>query len=86
MVKVGADGKVSILNASATAVHVIVDIQGYVIAGTPTSPGAVVPISPTRVLDTQGGLGAPFGGRRLRHDPHDPLTGQGGSARRPASS
>ncbi len=61
LVKVGADGKVSIYNASATAVHVIVDIQGYVTAGEPTAPGALIPISPSRVLDTRVGLGAARG-------------------------
>jgi hypothetical protein len=62
LVKVGAGGKVSIFNSSATAVDVIVDIQGFVKAGgTATSVGAVVPISPTRVLDTRVGLGAPVG-------------------------
>ena len=61
LVKVGPNGLVSIFNASATAVHIIVDIQGYVTAGTPTAKGAVVPISPARVLDTRYGVGSGAG-------------------------
>lgn len=58
LVKVAASGIVAIFNGSATAVHIVVDIQGYVIAGRPTATGAVKPISPTRVLDTRYGLGS----------------------------
>ncbi len=64
LVKVGSLGQVSIFNASSTAVHVVVDVQGYVTAGTPVTPGAIVPMSPSRVLDTRIGLGAPLGAVR----------------------
>jgi hypothetical protein len=63
LVKVGSDGthgSISIQNATphVGSVQVIVDIQGYVVAGTPTTPGAVLPISPVRLVDTRTGLGA----------------------------
>jgi hypothetical protein len=38
---------------------VVVDIQGYVIAGTATLPGTVMPVTPKRVVDTRISLGAP---------------------------
>jgi hypothetical protein len=37
---------------------VVVDIQGYVIAGTATLPGTVVPVTPSRMVDTRLDLGA----------------------------
>jgi len=58
LVKVGANGSISILNANPGTVHIVVDIQGYITAGTPTTAGAVVPVSPIRVVDTRLGLGA----------------------------
>jgi hypothetical protein len=77
LVKVGATGNVSIFNAASTAVHVVVDIQGFVTAGTPVSPGAVVPISPTRVVDTRIGLGAPLGAVASGQTRTIQLTGEG---------
>jgi subtilisin family serine protease len=59
LVKVGANGFISIRNADPGTAHIVVDLQGYIIAGTPTVTGAVVPISPVRVADTRLGLGAP---------------------------
>ena len=58
LVKVGSGGYISIQNGSPGTAQVIVDIQGYVMAGTPTAAGAVVPVSPTRIVDTRIGLGA----------------------------
>ena len=58
LVKVGSGGSISIQNGSPGTAQVIVDIQGYVMAGTPTAAGAVVPVSPTRIVDTRIGLGA----------------------------
>ncbi|HSN10558.1 MAG TPA: S8 family peptidase [Propionibacteriaceae bacterium] len=58
LAKVGADGSVSILNGSPGSADVIVDVMGYLTAGTPVASGTVVPISPSRVVDTRIGLGA----------------------------
>ena len=58
LVKVGANGFISVLNANPGTAHIVVDIQGYVTAGTPTTAGAVLPVSPVRVVDTCLGLGA----------------------------
>jgi protocatechuate 3,4-dioxygenase beta subunit len=54
IVKVGANKSISLFNSSGP-MDMVVDIQGYVTAGTPTLPGTVQPITPTRVLDTRDG-------------------------------
>jgi hypothetical protein len=58
-VKVGSGGKVSILNGSLAASDVVVDAAGYYSAGAPTAGGGTVAVTPTRILDTRIGLGAP---------------------------
>jgi subtilisin family serine protease len=57
LVKVGGDGTISIQNAGPGTAQVVVDLQGYITAGTPTEQGAVVPVSPVRIVDTRIGLG-----------------------------
>jgi hypothetical protein len=51
-VPVGADGKVTLFNRSSGRTHVIADVSGYYIAGTPAVPGAFAPVGPSRFLDT----------------------------------
>jgi len=58
LVKVGKNGSISIQNANPGTAQVVVDIQGYITGGTPTTAGAVIPISPIRIVDTRLGLGA----------------------------
>jgi uncharacterized protein (DUF1501 family) len=55
LVKVGANGRVSIYN-NAGATHVVVDVLGCFGAGVASK---FVTISPARVLDTREGIGAP---------------------------
>ncbi|MET3806349.1 hypothetical protein ABIB25_003364 [Nakamurella sp. UYEF19] len=55
---VGADGKVR-LYTSATA-HLIADVSGYYLGGTPTNAGAFGSLTPKRILDTRHGIGAPM--------------------------
>lgn len=57
-VKLSADGRVTLYNGSAGAVHLIADVSGWYVGGTPNEPGALVPVTPTRVLDTRYGTGA----------------------------
>ena len=67
-VKLGADGSFTVRNTSPGATHVVADVAGYVLAGTATSAGMFVPLSPTRVLDTRpayGGSGA-IGGNSVK--------------------
>ncbi len=62
IVPVGTDGafagKVALFNGQAGRVHLLADVAGYYVAGTPTLKGAFATVSPTRVLDTRSGLGA----------------------------
>lgn len=53
--QVGVDGKVAIL-VSGSATHVVADVQGYYMGVEPV-PGAMMPLSPVRVLDTRYGIG-----------------------------
>ncbi|MGO4584467.1 S8 family peptidase [Arthrobacter sp. 2RAF6] len=52
-VPVGADGKVTLFNRSAGATHLLADISGYYLGGTPTAAGTFQPVSPSRFLDTR---------------------------------
>ncbi len=76
-VKLGADGKVKVANQSAGTTYLIADVAGYYVAGTPSAPGAFVPVTPSRLLDTRFGPGpvgavAPQGSVTLK------VTGAGG--------
>lgn len=53
LVPVGADGAIALKTAVAGSVHVIADVQGYVVGGAVTAAGALVPVTPTRLLDTR---------------------------------
>lgn len=53
-VPVGADGRVTLFNRSSGTTQLIADVSGYYLPGTPTVPGAFVPIAPARLLDTRG--------------------------------
>ncbi len=58
-VKVGAGGQVSVFNAAGT-VHVLADVAGWYKAGADPAEGARYnALSPSRILDTRIGIGAP---------------------------
>jgi hypothetical protein len=62
-VRLGADGGVTIRNNSAQAVHLIVEVLGYYLPGTPTGYGTFAALD-SRILDTRSGAAlAP--GRRI---------------------
>jgi hypothetical protein len=74
IVGVGADGRIGVFNAGGRA-DCIVDVMGYVSA----APAAgLLPLVPSRLLDTRTGTGAPLarlrGGERLDL----PVAGRGG--------
>ena len=58
-VKVGTDGKVTLFNGQIPghSVHMVADVAGYYLAGTPTEPGTFVSLSPSRILDTRSANG-----------------------------
>lgn len=58
-VKVSSEGTVAFTNNSPRSVHLIADVAGYYLAGTPTEAGAFVSLDPARILDTRIGNGAP---------------------------
>jgi hypothetical protein len=56
-VQLGSDGAVNLY--ALTATHLVADIAGYFTPSGATAAGRVVPATPTRVLDTRNGVGAP---------------------------
>src|ERR1035437_7826541 len=58
---VGADGQVDLFNGSPGTAHLVADVSGYFLSGTPMVAGALGSLAPFRLLDTRTGLGAPTG-------------------------
>jgi hypothetical protein len=77
-VKVGGDGRINLTNNSAGSAHLIADVAGYYLAGTPTVSGAFVSLDPARVLDTRAGNGAPKAPVGPSHSAEVQVTGRGG--------
>jgi hypothetical protein len=75
---VGVDGKVALFNGSAGTVNLVADVAGYVVAGSPTVPGGVASLVPTRILDTRHGNGAPATRVAAHSIVHLQVTGRGG--------
>ena len=67
-VKVGTGGTVTLKNNSIGTVHLVADVAGYYLGGTAVAPGAFVPVTPQRLLDTRtaqfGAAPIPAGGQR----------------------
>lgn len=59
-VPVGADGKITLFNRSSAPTHLLADVSGYYLPGTPSVPGTFQPVAPNRFLDTRNtpGVGA----------------------------
>jgi serine protease len=57
-VPVGADGKVTLFNRSSGPTHLLADVSGYYLPGTPTAAGTFKAVTPTRFLDTRDGVAA----------------------------
>lgn len=53
VVPVGRDGKVTIWNRSSGPAHIVADVSGYFLSGTPERAGAFAVLAPTRFLDTR---------------------------------
>ena len=47
IVPVGADGKIQLYNGSPGTVQLIADVTGYILGGTPSTPGAVASATAT---------------------------------------
>src|SRR5665648_431547 len=75
---VGANGKVALYNGSAGTVQLIADVSGYYLAGAPSVAGAFGSLSPSRLLDTRDGVGAPRAPVVAGGTVHLKVTGRGG--------
>ena len=53
---VGSDGSIQLFNGSAGAVNLVVDVSGYTLAGTATTPGTMVAVTPARLVDSSTSL------------------------------
>ncbi|HBX82242.1 MAG TPA: hypothetical protein DEH05_14285, partial [Propionibacteriaceae bacterium] len=62
VVRLGSDGSVVLHNGSSGTIHLIADVTGYYVGGTPVAPGAVVGLTPFRLLDTRDGTGVSSAG------------------------
>ena len=78
MVKVGANGHVTLANSSTGTTHVVADVAGYVVAGDPIAAGGVIPLPSARVLDTRDGTGVAAAAVPAGGDVVLKLTGVGG--------
>ena len=68
VVRLGAGGKVSIYNGSNGPVDILADLHGSFLAGQNVGdPGTLVPMTPTRFLDTRSGVGTAVNGRVMPH-------------------
>ena len=54
---IGAGGVVDFFNGSPGSSQLIADVSGYFTGGTASDPGTLVPVTPTRLLDTRSGVG-----------------------------
>ncbi|MGO4805997.1 hypothetical protein AB4089_12790 [Arthrobacter sp. 2MCAF15] len=52
-VPIGPDGKVTLFNRSGGSSHLIADVAGYYLGGTPSATGAFKATGPSRILDTR---------------------------------
>jgi alpha-tubulin suppressor-like RCC1 family protein len=75
---VGPGGKVALHNGSTGTVQLIADISGYFLPGSPTVAGAFGPLAPSRLLDTDAGVGAPKASVTPGGTVHLQVTGRGG--------
>ena len=74
VVRLGAGGRITLVNGSTTPLEAIVDLTGVYLAGTAQFTGTFTPLTPARVLDTRAGGGpvAPGPARVV------PVAGRGG--------
>ena len=57
-VELSSSGRIALTNTSGGTVQLVGDVEGYFLNGWASAPGAFVPLSPARLLDTRTGNGA----------------------------
>lgn len=58
-VKLSPDGFVTLTSGAPGVVHLLVDVSGWYAGGSSDVPGAFTALTPSRLLDTREGVGAP---------------------------
>jgi outer membrane protein assembly factor BamB len=77
--QVGADGKIDLSNYSASGtVQLVADVSGYYLSGAVTVPGVYGALTPSQLLDTSTGVGAPTGAVAAGGTVYLQVTGRGG--------
>lgn len=77
-VTVGSNGRIDLVVRAARGIDLVADVSGYLLGGSPTAPGAYVARTPTRLLDTRTGVGAPKARLGSNRSLQIPLAGRGG--------
>ena len=52
----GSAGKISFYNGSGGSVHLLVDVSGYLLGGSPAMAGAFASVTPARIADSRANL------------------------------
>ena len=78
IVPVSATGTVRLFNGSPGTTDLLADVAGYYRSGAPTTAGAFSALTPTRLLDTRTGNGAPTARVAPRGTVTLQVTGRGG--------
>lgn len=77
-VRVGSNGKVAFYNGSDGTINLLADASGYFVSGTASAEGTFRSLSPSRLLDTRTGTGAPAVEVAARSIVQLQVTGRGG--------
>ena len=78
LVPLGAGGAIQLTARMSGSVHVVVDVAGWVLAGTPSTPGATIAATQNRLVDTRSGLGVGGGAVRSYTSVSLPVLGRAG--------
>src|SRR5262249_14936391 len=76
--RLGTNGSVTLYNGSGGTVKLMGNVAGYYLSGTPTAPGTFQSLSPSCLLDTRTGTGAPKGAVGAGKSVALKVTGKGG--------
>ena len=77
-VTLGTGGAIDLVAQAGKPVDVVADVTGYIVSGTPSAAGTYAARTPTRLLDTRTGNGAPRAPLAARSSLNVALAGRGG--------
>ncbi|GAA1896233.1 CHAP domain-containing protein [Lapillicoccus jejuensis] len=78
LVPLGAGGAIQLYAHTSGSVHVVVDVAGWVLGGTPSTPGATLASTQSRLVDTRYGVGVTLGAVRSGTSVSLPVLGRSG--------